>query len=80
MLNKSVIDTDMLAYRENIVIKRAENVYPTTSDDGNTVGVVASYVHGKVALDTTPEHIEVSTLTTWRILNSFMWYFGACTV
>lgn len=41
------------------MIKRAENVYPVSSEDGNTVGVVASYVHSKVATDTTPAHIEV---------------------
>ena len=36
-------------YRENIVIKRAENIYPESSEDGDVVGVVASYVHGKVS-------------------------------
>lgn len=37
-------------YRENIVIKRAENLYPETSETGDIVGVVASYVHGKVCI------------------------------
>ena len=37
-------------YRENIVIKRAENLYPETSETGDIVGVVASYVHGKVCM------------------------------
>ena len=37
-------------YRENIVIKRAENLYPETSETGDKVGVVASYVHGKVCI------------------------------
>jgi hypothetical protein len=37
-------------YRENIVIKRAENVYPDESEEGDVVGAVASYVHSKVLL------------------------------
>lgn len=47
--------------RENIVIKRAENIYPVTSEDGSSVGVVASYVHGKVGADVVPANIEVRT-------------------
>ena len=41
------------------MIKRAENIYPETAQDGSAVGVVASYVHGKVGTDVTPAHIEV---------------------
>jgi len=48
--------------RENIVIKRAENIYPESSEDGDVVGVVASYVHGKVAVDAMPANIELGKI------------------
>jgi hypothetical protein len=56
-------------HRENIVIKRAENVYPVTSEDSDVVGVVASYVHGKVAVDVMPANIEVSRCCVHKSLS-----------
>ena len=49
------------------MIKRAENIYPETAQDGSKVGVVASYVHGKVGTDVTPAHIEVRPFAFLRI-------------
>eukprot|EP00598_Pedospumella_elongata_P012215 CAMPEP_0185012038 /NCGR_PEP_ID=MMETSP1098-20130426/98100_1 /TAXON_ID=89044 /ORGANISM="Spumella elongata, Strain CCAP 955/1" /LENGTH=336 /DNA_ID=CAMNT_0027541089 /DNA_START=59 /DNA_END=1069 /DNA_ORIENTATION=+ len=56
---KDALGDIISSIRENIVIKRAENIYPETAQDGSAVGVVASYVHGKVGTDVTPAHIEL---------------------
>lgn len=57
------------------MIKRAENIYPETAQDGSTVGVVASYVHGKVGTDVTPANIEVRALVAFSHTRVKMHYF-----
>lgn len=45
------------AIRENIVIKRAENVYPSATNSG--ASVVSSYVHGRVGSEWLPPNVQM---------------------